>query len=54
MNNLKYLLTIMLLMPFALLAQDSSDTDVEEVVVVGSQIKGAKITGILPVSIISA
>ena len=41
-------------MPFALLAQDSSDTDVEEVVVVGSQIKGAKITGILPVSIISA
>ena len=54
MNNLKYLLTVMLLMPFALLAQDSSDTDVEEVVVVGSQIKGAKITGILPVSIISA
>ena len=44
----------MLLMPFALLAQDSSDSDVEEVVVVGSQIKGAKITGVLPVSIISA
>ena len=41
-------------MPFALIAQDSSDTDVEEVVVVGSQIKGAKITGVLPVTIISA
>ena len=41
-------------MPFALSAQDSSDSDVEEVVVVGSQIKGAKITGVLPVSIISA
>ena len=44
----------MLLTPLALIAQDSSDTDVEEVVVVGSQIKGAKITGVLPVSIISA
>ena len=41
-------------MPFVLIAQDSSDTDVEEVVVVGSQIKGAKITGVLPVTIISA
>ncbi len=37
-------------------SQDSDDTasDVEEVVVVGSQIKGAKITGALPVSIISS
>ena len=29
-------------------------TDVEEVVVVGSQIKGAKITGDLPVSLVTA
>ena len=35
-------------------AQETSDsTDVEEVVVVGSQIKGAKITGALPVSVVS-
>ena len=54
MNNLKYLLTVMLLMPFGLLAQDSSDTDVEEVVVVGSQIKGASITAALPVTVLSA
>ena len=53
MKNIKFVLSLMLLMPFALLAQDSSDSDVEEVVVVGSQIKGAKITGVLPVSIIS-
>ena len=54
MKNFKYLLSVILLMPFVLIAQDSSDTDVEEVVVVGSQIKGAKITGVLPVTIISA
>jgi hypothetical protein len=37
-------------------AQDgsvSADADVEEVVTVGSQIKGAKITGALPVTIIT-
>ena len=35
-------------------AQETNDsTDVEEVVVVGSQIKGAKITGALPVSVVS-
>ena len=54
MKNIKFLFSIILLMPFALTAQDNSDTDVEEVVVVGSQIKGAKITGVLPVSILSA
>ena len=54
MKIFKYLLSVILLMPFVLIAQDSSDTDVEEVVVVGSQIKGAKITGVLPVTIISA
>ena len=35
-------------------AQESEDSDVEEVVVVGSQIKGATITGVLPVTVISA
>ena len=38
-------------------AQDesaSADADVEEVITVGSQIKGAKITGALPVTILSA
>ena len=33
---------------------DSSNNDVEEVVVIGSQIKGAKISGALPVSVISS
>jgi iron complex outermembrane receptor protein len=32
---------------------DATDAEMEEVVVVGSQIKGAKITGALPVSVIS-
>ena len=45
-------------MPFALVAQESTDTDtdsdVEEVVVVGSQIKGASITAALPVTVLSA
>jgi hypothetical protein len=52
----KLLLVFPLVISFALLAQDSNESvsDVEEVVVVGSQIKGAKITGALPVSIISA
>ena len=36
------------------IAQESEDSDVEEVVVVGSQIKGASITGVLPVTVISA
>ena len=47
------LFSILLLLPATLLiAQDESE--VEEVVVVGSQIKGAKITGALPVSVITA
>ena len=42
------LFSILLILPITLIyAQDESD--VEEVVVVGSQIKGAKITGALPV-----
>ena len=47
------LLSILLILPITLIyAQDESD--VEEVVVVGSQIKGAKITGALPVTVITA
>ena len=47
------LFSILLLLPITFLyAQDESD--VEEVVVVGSQIKGAKITGSLPVTVITA
>ena len=49
------LFSILLLIPATFLfAQDESDSDVEEVVVVGSQIKGAKITGALPVSVITS
>ena len=56
MKNLKYFLSLILLMPLVTMAQDSdnSESEVEEVVVVGSQIKGAKITGALPVTIITA
>ena len=54
MKNLNYLLSLILLMPIVSVAQDSSDTDVEEVVVVGSQIKGASITDVLPVTVLSA
>ena len=54
MKNIKYLLSLTLLLPFTILAQDSDDSEVEEVVVVGSQIKGAKITGALPVTVITA
>jgi outer membrane cobalamin receptor len=48
----------LLLLPLSITAFSQEDgakmSDVEEVVVVGSQIKGAKITGALPVSIISS
>ena len=57
MKNFKFLLSLLLLIPLTTIAQDSSESvnsDIEEVVVVGSQIKGAKITGALPVSIITA
>ena len=53
MNNIKYYFAIFLLIPFAVTAQEDS-TDVEEVVVVGSQIKGASITAALPVTVLSA
>ena len=54
-ENMKLLklFSILLLLPITLLfAQEESDVD--EVVVVGSQIKGAKITGALPVTVITA
>ena len=54
MKNLYYLLTLILIMPIVSVAQENSDTDVEEVVVVGSQIKGASITASLPVTVLSA
>ena len=49
-GNMKLLklFSILLLLPATFLfAQDETESDVEEVVVVGSQIKGAKITGCL-------
>ena len=50
MNKLlKIAVLALFLSPFSVFAQD----EVEEVVVTGSQIKGAKITGALPVSVIS-
>ena len=52
----KSLLLFPLVISFVVTAQDSDESasNVEEVVVVGSQIKGARITGALPVSVISA
>jgi iron complex outermembrane receptor protein len=54
---IKYAFGLLLLpLSITVFAQDDASkmSDVEEVVVVGSQIKGAKITGALPVSIISS
>ena len=53
-NNLKFLILPIFLLSNVAFGQSDSASDVEEVVVVGSQIKGAKITGALPVSIISS
>ena len=52
----KLLLVFPLVISTTLISQDAdtaSDADVEEVVTVGSQIKGAKISGALPVSILT-
>jgi iron complex outermembrane receptor protein len=54
LNNLKFLILPIFLLSNVTFAQSDSASDVEEVVVVGSQIKGAKITGALPVSILSS
>ena len=53
----KLLLVFPLVISTTLISQDTdtaSDSDVEEVVTVGSQIKGAKISGALPVSILTS
>ena len=52
----KLFLIFPLVISTSIFAQDAEDaaSDVEEVVVVGSQIKGAKITGALPVSVVSS
>ena len=51
MNTIKSLLVIALAMPFSIQAQDdTAAADVEEVVVVGSQIKGANIAGFVKVA----
>jgi len=56
MNYKKLFLLLPLVFVTITYAQDveENQVDVEEVVVVGSQIKGAKITGALPVSVITA
>ena len=46
MNYTKYLLLIPAVLSFNLFAQAADTSDVEEIVVLGSQIKGAKITNI--------
>ena len=56
-NYIKYTFGLLLLpLSLTIFAQEDASklSDVEEVIVVGSQIKGAKITGALPVSIISS
>ena len=52
MKNKFLILSFWLLVPLGIIAQ--SNDDIEEVVVVGSQIKGATITGVLPVSVITS
>ena len=51
MKKFSLLISIALLVPFTVLF---ADEEVEEVVVTGSQIKGAKITGVLPVTVLSS
>jgi len=51
----RLLLIFPLVISLAIFSQEveDKDSDVEEVVTVGSQIKGAKISGALPVSILT-
>ena len=51
MKKFSLLIFITLLVPFTALF---ADEEVEEIVVTGSQIKGAKITGVLPVTVLSS
>jgi hypothetical protein len=51
----KLLLVFPLVISFHSIAQEASaDNEVEEVITVGSQIKGASITGALPVTVLDA
>ena len=58
MTKFKFFAYSLLVVPFVTFAQeeatDSSNSEVEEVVVVGSQIKGASITDALPVTVLTA
>ena len=51
MKKLSLLLGLILALPTGLI---SAEEEVEEIVIIGSQIKGAKITGALPVTVISS
>ena len=56
-NTIHYLLVSLALIPFVnnVLAQENTNqNELEEVVVIGSQLKGASITGALPVTVISS
>jgi iron complex outermembrane receptor protein len=54
MSKKYFLLFPLVITSFVFSQDDNASADVEEVVVVGSQIKGAKITGALPVSVITS
>ena len=55
MTKIKYLIFLLCAVAFSVNAQDVSDgNDVEEVVVTGTQIKGARINEALPVTVITA
>ena len=58
MTKFKFFAYSLLVLPFVIFAQeeaaDSSNSEVEEVVVTGSQIKGAQITGVLPVTVLTS
>ena len=52
--KLSFLVALAFTFNVSIFAQESEAENIEEVVVVGSQIKGARITGALPVSVISS
>ena len=58
MTKFKFFAYSLLVLPFVIFAQeeetDSSNSEVEEIVVVGSQSKGASITDALPVTVLTA
>jgi len=54
MSKKYFLLFPLVITSFVFSQEEAASADVEEVVVVGSQIKGAKITGALPVSVITS